>query len=254
MKNRTLLAIACFALAALLVFAGVPFINGIAAEKTTVVQVNKNITAGDMVTEADVTTVEIGKFGVKADTLRQPEDVIGKYAATNLYPGTNLLPQMLTADPWNANAALEVLDGNQMAVSITVPSFASMLSGKLERGDVVSVVATDNDAAYIPESLRYVQIIATTTKSGVDQDESENGELAVSVTFLVNELQARELVYLEQHAKVHLCLAARADTDCAAELLAQQDEILTRLAKEEEAAKATTGEVKVPDRTETEGK
>lgn len=148
MKNRTLLAIACFALAALLVFAGIPFITGIASEKITVVQVNKNITAGSMVTEADVTTVEIGKFGVKADTIRQPEDVIGKYTTTNLYPGTNLLPQMLTANPWNANAALEVLDGNKMAVSITVPSLAAMLSGKLERGDVVSVVATDNEAAY----------------------------------------------------------------------------------------------------------
>ena len=56
-------------------------------------------------------------------------------------------------------------------MSITIKSFATGLSGKLQSGDIVSVVAPDfkkQGQTVIPPELKYVEVIGVTASSGYD--------------------------------------------------------------------------------------
>ena len=136
------------------------------------------------------------------------------------------------------------LDGSQVAMSITIPSFAGGLSGKLTNGDIVSlIIYTDADGentAIVPEALQYVRVITSTTAAGLDKDEliqNEDGtyELPTTVTLLVNPMQAQLLAEYENNSKIHAVLVSRGNDKQATKMLAEQSVILERLA--EEAAK-----------------
>ena len=54
---------------------------------------------------------------------------------------------------------------------MTIKSFASGLSGKLQSGDIVSVIAADykkQGATVIPAELKYVEVISVTASSGYE--------------------------------------------------------------------------------------
>ena len=65
------------------------------------------------------------------------------------------------------------MTGEKRAISITIPSFAGGLSGKLISGDIVSVIAVDykeKGETVVPEELQYVEVIAVTDKKGNDDE------------------------------------------------------------------------------------
>ena len=48
-------------------------------------------------------------------------------------------------------------------------SLAAGLSGKLQAGDIITLIITDkNGETKIPPELKYVKVITTTTQDGVD--------------------------------------------------------------------------------------
>lgn len=61
-------------------------------------------------------------------------------------------------------------------MSITIKSFANGLSGKLQSGDIVSVIAPDYKklgATVIPPELKYVEVVSVTASSGYDANTGE---------------------------------------------------------------------------------
>lgn len=252
MKNRTVIGIICIALALVVMFGVSPFISMLSAEKVTVVQVNKNILEGQLIGEDDVELVEIGKHGTPETLITTTEEVIGKYANTDLYPGTNLIPAMLTEDSFNTATVLNTLDKNNLAISISVPTFAAALSAKLENGDIVCVNVTTTEETFVPEELRYVRVITTTTSEGIDvsdieaasegDEESDTTErLPATITLLVSPLQAKLLAQYEAQADMHLALVSRGNADAAKEYLAEQTAILERIVAEQNAELADQG-------------
>lgn len=239
MKNRTLIFIIAISLAALMIFVAAPLINSASAEKVTVVQLKEAVPEGKMITEDDITTVEIGKLGVSNAVITKPELVIGKYAASVLYPNTNLTPDMFTASDNTATNVIANLDKDHVAISVAVDSFASSVSAKIKNGDVVSVIVNDQTGTYIPEALTYMKVITTTTGSGLDTDQTTATEDGVAtpatITFYATPLQAKLLAGYDSRANMHFTLVARADSPNAAEFLAEQDEILKKVAKKAEA-------------------
>ena len=230
MKNRTLLGIFCIVLAAAVMFGVTPMVSKLSSGKITVIQLNKTVTQGSMITADNIVKTEIGSYGVGEAVVRDEKQVIGKYAKTDLYSGVNLVSAMLSDTSDSAGDVLKTLDGSKQAVSITVPSFAGAVSGKLKNGDIVSVIVTEEKKTTIPVELTYVKVITTTTGKGIDQDEAapkEDGtyDSPSTITLLVNAEQAKLLAYYESAAKMHLSLVYRGKGESAQKFLDTQDKV-----------------------------
>ena len=196
------------------------------------------IRAGDEITESMVQAVEVGGYNLPEDVLRQKESAVGKYATADLAVGDYIIPSKLSDAPAAENAYLYSLDGSQQAISVSIKSFAEGLSGKLQSGDIVSVIAPDykqQGQTVVPAELQYVEIISVTASSGYDAntgapaDEEEDKELPDTVTLLVSPEQAKVLAELEAEGTIHLALVYRGDRKNAEKFLAAQDEIILEL-------------------------
>ncbi len=128
------------------------------------------------------------------------------------------------------------LDGSKQAVSITIKSFANGLSGKLQSGDIVSVIAPDYKklgATVIPPELKYVEVVSVTASSGYDANTGEKKtnederELPSTVTLLVTPEQGNILASLEADGKTHLSLVYRGEPLNTKKFLDLQSKVLS---------------------------
>ena len=182
--------------------------------------------------------MEVGGYNLPEDVLRQKESAVGKYATADLAVGDYIIPSKLSDAPAAENAYLYSLDGSQQAISVSIKSFAEGLSGKLQSGDIVSVIAPDykqQGQTVVPAELQYVEIISVTASSGYDAntgepvDEEDDKELPDTVTLLVSPEQAKVLAELEAEGTIHLALVYRGDRENADKFLTSQDEIILEL-------------------------
>jgi pilus assembly protein CpaB len=183
-----------------------------------------------MISESDVEIVTVGTEGLPSTVITKKETAIGKFASCDIKANTDLLQSMLTDKSDSADDVFRTLDGKKQAISITISSFAGGLSGKLENGDIVSLIVfeKDTDEAIIPGGLTYVKVITTTTAEGFDKDEvtpNEDGtyELPTTLTLLVNPGQAKMLVEYENKGVIHADLVYRGDSEKAQKFLDAQD-------------------------------
>lgn len=239
LKNRTVVGVICILLSLLICFGLTPLFNRAVSKKAEIVRVVQPIRAGDEITESMVQTVEVGGYNLPEDVLRQKESAVGKYATANLAVGDYIIPTKLSDAPAAENAYLYNLDGSQQAISVSIKSFAEGLSGKLQSGDIVSVIAPDykqQGQTVVPAELQYVEVISVTASSGYDAntgepaaDEEDDKELPDTVTLLVSPEQAKVLAELEAEGTIHLSLVYRGDRENAGKFLAAQNEILLEL-------------------------
>jgi len=246
-KNRTVIGIICILLSLLICFAITPLFNRTVSQKTEIVRVVKEIKAGDEITKDMVQLAEVGGYGLPENVIRQPDTVIGKYAAADLSIGDYILNTKLSDTPAAENAYLYNLDGTKQAMSVTIKSFANGLSGKLQSGDIVSVIAADykkQGATVIPAELKYVEVISVTASSGYDANtgeaktEDDERELPSTVTLLVSPEQSMVLAELEADGKLHLSLVYRGTPENTAKFTTAQEQINAALypAEQEDTA------------------
>ena len=239
-KNRMVVGIICILLSLLICFGVTPLFNQSVSQKTEIVRVVKEIKAGEEITKEMVQTAEVGGFGLPENVLRQSESVVGKYATADLSVGDYILNTKLSDTPAAENTYLYNLDGTKQAMSVTIKSFANGLSGKLESGDIVSVIAPDykkQGSTVIPAELKYVEVIAVTAGSGYDantgaQTETETEdekELPSTVTLLVSPEQSKALAELESDGKLHLSLVYRGTPANSAKFTEAQDKVIAAL-------------------------
>ncbi|WP_449290347.1 Flp pilus assembly protein CpaB [Oscillibacter ruminantium] len=239
-KNRTVVGVICILLSLLICFGVTPLFNKSISQKTEIVRVTKEIKAGDEITKDMIQTVEVGGFGLPDNVLRQSESVVGKYATADLSVGDYILNTKLSDTPAAENTYLYNLDGTKQAMSVTIKSFANGLSGKLESGDIVSVIAPDykkQGSTVIPAELKYVEVIAVTAGSGYDANTGEQTEteaedekeLPSTVTLLVSPEQSKVLAELESDGKLHLSLVYRGTPANSAKFIEAQDKVIAAL-------------------------
>ena len=239
LKNGTVVGVICILLSLLICFGLTPLFNRAVSQKAEIIRVVQPIRAGDKITESMVQTVEVGGYNLPEDVLRQKESAVGKYATADLAVGDYIIPTKLSDAPAAENAYLYNLDGSQQAISVSIKSFAEGLSGKLQSGDIVSVIAPDykqQGQTVVPAELQYVEVISVTASSGYDAntgepaaDEEDDKELPDTVTLLVSPEQAKVLAELEAEGTIHLSLVYRGDRENAGKFLAAQNDILLEL-------------------------
>ena len=234
-RNRTVIGVLCILLALIICFGVTPLFSRSASEKTEIVRVTKDIKEGDEITAEMVQTVEVGAYNLPQNLMTDKKEVIGKYATADLAAGDYILSSKLSAVPAAENAYLYNLDGTKQAISVTIKSFATGLSGKLESGDIVTVIVADYQGkgeTAIPPELQYVEVISVTASSGYDANTGEvvdEKELPSTVTLLVTTEQAKVLAELEQDSELHLALVYRGTPENAAKFIAAQDALIEEL-------------------------
>lgn len=239
-RNRTVIGVLCILLALIICFGVTPLFSRSASEKTEIVRVTKDIKEGDEITAEMVQTVEVGSYNLPQNLMTDKKEVVGKYATADLAAGDYILSSKLSAVPAAENAYLYNLDGKKQAISVTIKSFATGLSGKLESGDIVTVIVADYQGkgeTAIPPELQYVEVISVTASSGYDANTGEvvdEKELPSTVTLLVTTEQAKVLAELEQDSELHLALVYRGTPENAAKFIAAQDALIEELYAEPE--------------------
>ena len=234
-RNRTVIGVLCILLALIICFGVTPLFSRSASEKTEIVRVTKDIKEGDEITAEMVQTVEVGAYNLPQNLMTDKKEVVGKYATAALVAGDYILSSKLSAVPAAENAYLYNLDGKKQAISVTIKSFATGLSGKLESGDIVTVIVADYQGkgeTAIPPELQYVEVISVTASSGYDANTGEvvdEKELPSTVTLLVTTEQAKVLAELEQDSELHLALVYRGTPENAAKFIAAQDALIEEL-------------------------
>lgn len=234
-RNRTVIGVLCILLALIICFGVTPLFSRSASEKTEIVRVTKDIKEGDEITAEMVQTVEVGAYNLPQNLMTDKKEVVGKYATADLAAGDYILSSKLSAVPAAENAYLYNLDGTKQAISVTIKSFAVGLSGKLESGDIVTVIVADYQGkgeTAIPPELQYVEVISVTASSGYDANTGEvvdEKELPSTVTLLVTTEQAKVLAELEQDSELHLALVYRGTPENAAKFIAAQDALIEDL-------------------------
>lgn len=238
LKNRTVVGVICILLSLMICFGVTPLFNKAASQKTEIVRVAQPIRAGDEITADMVQTAEVGGYNLPENVIRLKENVVGKYASADLAVGDYIINTKVSDVPAADNAYLYSLDGTQQAMSVTIKSFSNGLSGKLQSGDVVSVIAPDykkQGVTVIPPELKYVEVISVTASSGYDAntgeapEEDDERELPSTVTLLVSPEQSKVLAELEAEGKLHLSLVYRGTKENAARFLDAQAETLLEL-------------------------
>lgn len=234
-RNRTVIGVLCILLALIICFGVTPLFSRSASEKTEIVRVTKDIKEGNEITAEMVQTVEVGAYNLPQNLMTDKKEVVGKYATADLAAGDYILSSKLSAVPAAENAYLYNLDGKKQAISVTIKSFATGLSGKLESGDIVTVIVADYQGkgeTAIPPELQYVEVISVTASSGYDANTGEvvdEKELPSTVTLLVTTEQAKVLAELEQDSELHLALVYRGTPENAAKFIAAQDALIKEL-------------------------
>lgn len=231
MKNRTVIGVICMVSAVVITFAVAPLVNRLTSDTSEVVRLAADVKQGIQITADHLETVKVKIDTIPAGTVTDPKDIIGKYASSALYAGDYLTAAKLTGEANTASDAFASLDGTKVAVSVTIDTFATGLSGKLENGDIISLIVMDEDTgeASIPGALRYMKVITTTTAGGIDQDsivKNEDGsyEIPSTVTLLANTEQAKLLAKHESNTTMSVALVYRGTPENAKKFLDKQDE------------------------------
>jgi pilus assembly protein CpaB len=223
--------------------------NSAITAKTEVIRVSANILKGEEITKDMLQVVEIGEYNLPDTVIRDEEAIIGKYANSDIYKGDYLIADKLSDGPLVNYAYLYDFDGSERAISVTIKTFAAGLSGKLEPGDIVTVMVSDygeRKETITPIELQYVQVLAVTASSGLDTEEyvpseednyvEDEKELPSTITLKVNADQAKLLADLEIKGKIHAVFVYRGSEESCDEFLDEQEQVLAeiRLLKEEE--------------------
>ncbi|MBF4692285.1 Flp pilus assembly protein CpaB [Fusibacter ferrireducens] len=238
LRNRTVLGIASIVLSLIICFGLTPLFNRAISEKVSVVRVTENIQKGELITKKVVETVEIGGYNLPDSVLRQDENIIGKYALTELHAGDYILNSKISNKPLENYEYLSEFDGSERAISVSIKSFAAGLSGKLEQGDIVTLMASDFGdmrETVSPVDLQYVEVLAVTAGTGLDTDEYEidqeaiekDKELPSTITLKVTNEQAMRLAEMEAKGKIHVIFVYRGTKENADKFLDEQRLILS---------------------------
>lgn len=235
LKNKFAIGILCILLGLLFSFVALPalFDSGQSAE-VSAVRMKVPVQAGEQITAEMVEIVSVPEH-LAGGVLRDIASAVGQYANADLYAGDYLIAAKLsTALPERHLLSAGEAKGRTV-VSVTLPSLASGVSGRLLPGDIVTIIAipkgTENQTlgidpetelihssgAVIYPELEYIEVCMITANDGADAevnaqpDEDAANALPVTVSFYATREQSLKLAELEQQGVIHITFVARGE-------------------------------------------
>lgn len=239
MNNRFIYGIFSIILAAIIAFIAIPAVTSKTSSTCEIVRMKTFVSRGNPITAENLELVEVGEYNMPSNVARTMEDVIGTYAAADLYPGDYILSDKVSVEPLSSDMTLNAIPDGKVAISITTQTLATALSDKLQSGDIIRLYHYDDQNVLepvtdIPE-LRFMKVLSVTDEDGLDIDyttppeEDEEKQQTATITVLASPEQAILLTRYENEGTLHVALISRGNDSLAEELLGRQDEILTTL-------------------------
>ena len=111
-------------LAVVITFAIAPLVNRLTSDTSTVIRLAEDIKRGAQITEAQIESVKVKTDTIPAGTIKNSTEVIGKYAASDLYAGDYFTAAKISGESNTADDVFASLDGSKVAVSVTIDTFA----------------------------------------------------------------------------------------------------------------------------------
>ncbi len=232
-KNRYVIGILCIIVAVLIVFFAVPALqNSNQGEYISAVRMKQSKEAGTQITAEMLETVKVPEKLIDG-SISDLSSVVGKYATVDLFAGDYLTTQKLSGSIENQSSFPAGTAKGKIVVSITLPTLASGVSGRLLPGDVVTIMAlpkssvtqslgvepetgeTDLSGAIIYPELQYIEVCMVTASDGSDASveaqpaEDVKNNLPVTVSFYATQEQSLLLAELENECIIHLAFVAR---------------------------------------------
>lgn len=211
MNNRFIYGILSIFLAAVIAFIAIPAVTSKTSSTCGIARMKNAVPRGTLITTNDVELAEVGGFNLPDGVARQTQDVIGTYAATDLFPGDYILPEKVSSVPLSSDLSLNGIPDGMVAISITTQTLATALSDKLQGGDIIRLYHYDDDnelepVTDIPE-LRFVKVLSVTDSKGLDVDyttppeEDEERQQTATITVLATPEQALLLTRYENEGR-----------------------------------------------------
>lgn len=261
LNNRFIFGLLSIILAAAIAFIALPTIAKQTNGKTEIVHIVQPVVKGSQITSKDVQIVEVGSYNLPGNIARTTEDVVGKYAVTDLMAGDYILASKISVTPISSDIVLSHIPSGKVAISMTVKTLASGLSDKLLAGDIIRIYHFMDEAKDIPE-LQFVKVLSVTDSRGINIDntkeptEEEEKLQSATITVLASPEQAKIITAMENDGMAHVALISRGNDTLAEELLSVQEQALMELYHPEELeaeppAETSEQEESDPEDTET---
>ena len=223
LKNRYVIFALCLILSGIIAFVIVPKSNKNMGEMVDVVKVTRQIEKNTQISEDMLEVKQLPKLAVSDNVITDKSKIVGKAAAVTLFPEDTLIPQkFISLDSIGDKAFYDMDNTEQVAISVTVSSLASSVSGKIMPGDVVSVYGFITETKTLAEytDLLYLEVIGVSnanaeelsTRTSDSETDSSDKVIPATVTLSVNRNQAQELIMLENTSSLHIVFVGRGET------------------------------------------
>lgn len=238
LKNKLFIGIVCILAGLAVGFIALPKVQESRNEQIEIVKAVVFIEQGTQITKDMIETVSVDKDSVNKGIL-QADKIIDMYAVTNIYINDVVTASKASNVISSENLLVLASQKGLNVVSITLPSLAAGVSGRLMAGDIVTLMVTSKytnldmaleagsttdekrDSTYIIPELKYLEVAMQTTNEAADAHvvshpaDDEKNKLPVTISFFVNEKQALILAELENNAEIHIAFVARGSNTSA---------------------------------------
>lgn len=238
LNNRFIYGIFSIILAAIIAFIAVPAVSKQTNGTCEVVRMKQMVARGMQITAEDVDVVTVGEYNLPGSVAKKETDVVGTYAAADLYPGDYILAEKVSSTPVSSDPMLNEIPDGKVVLSITTQTLATALSDKLQDGDIVRLYHYNEEEEEpvkdIPE-LRFIKVLSISDADGLDVDytkplnEDEEKQQTATITVLASPEQAMLLTRFENEGVLHVALVSRGNEKLAEELLLRQEQVLEEI-------------------------
>lgn len=195
----------------------------------TIYTVSKSIPSGTIISTNMLTTTKTSdKILAERSVTEKAAKVLGEYVAKyDLQKGSYLLWSDIVKS--DGTGGTDIVPAGKQIISVPITSIYSSVSYTLAKNDIIRFYSTYEDEkgetlAYIPSNLCYVEIYDVYDSSGISS--SISGGAPSSISLIVTEAQALDIVTLTNTSKVYYSLISSGDEEKATAYLAIQEKIL----------------------------
>ena len=217
MKKRIIIGIILIVIAFVLCFVLSPFIQSKSNGNKNVIRCKQNIEKGKLITKDDIEQVSVGIYNLQNNILTNENDIIGKYASSNIYKYDYFTKEKLSSTKENKENSMFELGTDKYAYTINVSSLASGVGNTLGYGDIVSCICNENGRSFIPIELKYLKVLSLTNSQGQDY-ELEGKGMYSCITFECTEEECILLSEYSQRGHLSFMLVCKYDSQAYKEL------------------------------------
>ena len=207
LENKLVVGGVCIVIAAILAFLVLPGMYKQKEKTIMICRLQSDITAGTRIEAEMLKSVEVGSYGLPESVIKNPDDLIGKYAKVSMTADDYLYASRFADFVSDERFDKAVSEGKRL-IAVSVPSNAASVANQLKAGDKVTVAYYADDNVIIDNALKGMEIYSVENEDTQGSEDKED-EIAANVTLIATEEQAAKLINAEYSGKLHIILENR---------------------------------------------